>query len=75
MLIVLAGKKGDMRPVVWFCPVVWVVLWTFERQMLEFFQGCLEKFWYGYVAGAYGIVPVNGESTEKGTSPVDQDGI
>ena len=30
----------------------------------------MEIFWHGYVAGACSIVPVNGESAEKGTGPV-----
>ena len=43
--------------------------------MLEFVKGCLEIFGHGDVAGACGIVPVNGESSEEGTGPVDGDGI
>ena len=43
--------------------------------MLEFEQGCLEIFWNGDVAGACGIVPVNGDSAEEGTRPVDGDGV
>ena len=45
------------------------------RRMLKFVQGCLEIFWHGYVAGACGIVPVNGESAEKGTGPVYRDSV
>ena len=51
------------------------MLWAFGRRMLEFVQGCLEIFWHGDVTGACGIVPVNGESAEEGTSPVDGDGV
>ena len=64
-----------MRPIGWFCPGVWGVLRVFGRRMLEFVKGCLEIFGHGDVAGACGIVPVNGESTEEGTGPVDGDGI
>ena len=32
-------------------------------------------FWHGDVIGACGIVPVNGESAEKGTGPVDGDSV
>ena len=49
------------------------MLWAFGRRMLEFVQGCLEIFWHGDVAGACGIVPVNGESADDGTGPVDGD--
>ena len=45
------------------------------RRMLKFVQCCLEIFWHGYVVGACGIVPVNGESAEKGTGPVYVDGV
>ena len=48
---------------------------AFGRRILEFVKGCLEKFGYGDVAGACGIVPVNGESAEEGTGPVDGDFI
>ena len=51
------------------------MLQAFGRQMLEFVKGCLEIFWHGDVAGACGIVPVNGEYAEEGTRPVDGDGI
>ena len=64
-----------MHSVGWFFPGVWGVLWAFGRRILEFVQGCLDIFWHGDVAGAYSIVPVNGESAEEGTSPVDGDGV
>ena len=51
------------------------MLWAFGRRMLEFVQGCLEIFWHGDVAGSCGIVPVNGESADDGTGPVDGDGV
>ena len=51
------------------------MLWAFGRRMLEFVQDCLEIFWHGDVAGACGIVPVNVESAEEGTGPVDGDGV
>ena len=51
------------------------MLQAFGRQMLEFVKGCLEIFGHGDVAGACVIVPVNGESAEKGTGPVDGYGI
>ena len=51
------------------------MLWMFGRRMLEFEQVCLEMFWHGDVAGACGIVLVNGKSTEEGNSPVDGDGV
>ena len=51
------------------------MLWEFGLRMLEFVQGCLEIFWHGCVAGVCGIVPVNGESAEKGTGPVYGDGV
>ena len=35
----------------------------------------MEIFWHGYIAGACGIVPVNGESEEEGTGPVDGYGV
>ena len=40
------------------------MLWAFGRRMLEFVKDCLEIFGHGDVAGAYGIVPVNGEFAE-----------
>ena len=43
--------------------------------MLEFVKGCLDIFGYGDVAGACGVVPVNGESAEERTGPVDGDGV
>ena len=43
--------------------------------MLEFVQSCLEIFWHGYVTGACGVVPVNSDSAEQGTGPVDGDGV
>ena len=43
--------------------------------MLEFVKGFLEIFGHGDVTCACGIVPVNGESVEEGTGPVDRDGI
>ena len=64
-----------MRSVGWFFPGVWGVLWAFGRRMLKFVQGCLEIFWHGFVAGACGIVPFNGESAEEGTAPVDEYGV
>ena len=51
------------------------MLWAFGRLILEFVQGCLGIFWHGYVIGVCGIVPVNGESAEKVTGPVDGDGV
>ena len=51
------------------------MLRAFGRQMLEFVKGCLEIFGHGDVSVACGIVPVNNESTEEGTGPVDGDGI
>ena len=51
------------------------MLQAFGRQMLEFVKGCLEIFGHGDVAGACGIVPVNGESTEEVTGTVNGDGI
>ena len=35
----------------------------------------MEIFFHENVAGACGIVPVNGDSAEEGTVPVDGDGI
>ena len=35
----------------------------------------MEIFWHGDVKGACGIVPVNGESAEEGTGPVNGDGV
>ena len=64
-----------MRSVGWFFLGVWGVLRAFGRRMLEFVKGCLEIFWHGDVAGACGIVPVNGEFSEEGTGPVDGDGV
>ena len=43
--------------------------------MSEFVKGCLEIFGNGDVAGACGIVPVNGESAEEVTGPADGYGI
>ena len=43
--------------------------------MLECVKGCLEIFGHGDVAGACGIVLVNGESAEEGTGPVEVDGV
>ena len=51
------------------------MLWSFGRHMFEFEQGCLEIFWHGDVKGACRKVPVNGESVEEGTNPVDGDGM
>ena len=51
------------------------MLWAFGRRMLEFVKGCLEIFGYGDVAGAFGIVPVNRDSTEEGTGLVNGDGV
>ena len=51
------------------------MLRAFGRWMLEFVKGCLEIFWHGDVAGACGVVLVNGESAEEGTGPVDGDGV
>ena len=51
------------------------MLRAFGRRMLEFVKGCLEIFWHGYVAGACGMVPVNCESVEEVTGPVDGDGV
>ena len=49
------------------------MLRAFGRWMLEFVKGCLEIFGHGYVAGACGVVPVNGESAEEGAGPFDGD--
>ena len=35
----------------------------------------MEIFGHGDVTGVYGVVPVDGESSEEGTSPVDGDGV
>ena len=35
----------------------------------------MEVFGHGDITGACGAVPVDGESTEKGTSPVNGDGV
>ena len=43
--------------------------WAFGRCILEFVKSCLEIFGHGDVAGACGIVTVNGESAEEGTGP------
>ena len=51
------------------------MLRAFGRRMLDFVKGCLEIFGHGDVAGACGIVPVNGESAEERTGPVDGDGV
>ena len=51
------------------------MLRAFGRRMLEFVKGSLEIFGHGDVAGAYGIVPINGESAEEGTGLVDGDGV
>ena len=51
------------------------MLRSFGRWMLEFAKGCLEIFGHGDVAGACGIVPVNGDSKEEGTGPFDGYGI
>ena len=51
------------------------MLWEFGHRMLEFVQGCLEIFWNGNFAGAFGIVPVDVESAEEGTGPVNGDGV
>ena len=51
------------------------MLLAFVHRMLEFVKGCLEIFWHGDVTGACGIVPVNGESAEEGTGPVDGYGV
>ena len=51
------------------------MLRAFGCRMLEFVKGCLEIFGNGDVAGVCGIVPVNGESAEEGTGPVDGDFI
>ena len=51
------------------------MLRAFGRRMLEFMKGCLEIVGHGYVAGACGVVPGNGESAEEGTGSVDGDGV
>ena len=51
------------------------MLGAIGRRMLEFAKGCLKIFGYGYVTGACGIVPVNGEPAEEGTGTVDGDDI
>ena len=51
------------------------MLRAFGRRMLELEKGCLEIFGHGDFAGTCGIVPVNGESAEEGTDPVDGYGI
>ena len=35
----------------------------------------MEIFGHGDVTGMCGVVPIDGESTEEGTSPVDGDGV
>ena len=35
----------------------------------------MEIVGHGYVAGAFGIIPGNGDSTEEGTGPVNGDGV
>ena len=62
-----------MRSVGWFFPGVWGVKLAFGRRMLEFVKGCLDIFWHEDATGMCGIVPVNGESAEEGTGPVDGD--
>ena len=42
------------------------MLRAFGRRMLAFVKGSLEIFGHGDIAGACGVVPVNGESTEDG---------
>ena len=64
-----------MRSVGRFFLGVWGVLWAFGCRMLEFVQGCLEIFWHGDVAGACGIVPVNGDSAVERNSSVDGYGV
>ena len=51
------------------------MLRAFGRQMLESVKGCLEIFGHGDVTVACHILPVNGESAEEGTGPVDGYGI
>ena len=51
------------------------MLRAFGRRMLEFVMGCLEIFGNVDIAGACGVVPVNGESAEEGTGPVNGYGI
>ena len=41
------------------------MLRAFGRRMLEFVKGCFEIFGHGDVAGACGVVPVNGDSAEE----------
>ena len=48
---------------------------AFGHRMLEFVQGCLEIIWHVDVAGAYGMVPADGESAEERTGPVNGDGL
>ena len=35
--------------------------------------GLFGYFWHGYVAGVFSVVPIDGESVEEGTGPVDGD--
>ena len=51
------------------------MLRAFGRWMLDFVKGCLGIFRHGDVVGEFGVVPVNDESTEERTSPVDGDGV
>ena len=51
------------------------MLQTFGRRMLEFVKGCLDIFGRGDVTGTCSIVPVNGESAEEGTGPVNGYGV
>ena len=65
----------DVPSVGGFGPGVWGMLGALGCWMLEFQQVCLEIFGHVYVTGVCGVVPVDGESTEEGTSPVDGDGV
>ena len=51
------------------------MLRAFGRRMLEFMKGCLEIVDHGYIAGACGVVPGNGDSTEEVTGPVNEYGV
>ena len=51
------------------------MLGALRHWMLEFYQGCLDIFGHGDVTGVCGVIPVYGDSTEEGTSPVDVNGV
>ena len=46
-----------------------------RRWMLEALEGALDVTWHGYVAGAGGIVPVEGEAAISGAAPIAADSV